>query len=188
MAVQVLLGTSDGPVYEGGSLRVRVAVLADDGRPYDLEPDDVAASFEDEAGAALAGGASLTREDDDAGQATAAGADTLTDTDKDWRSEAWRGALVQILTGTGAGQLRRVLHNDEDTLTLDPMVDGEYVGGWETALDATSTYALHRAQYRMDWEVPAGTAGTLVGVRADVEDPAGAIVVRRCKVRVEEEP
>lgn len=186
--MQVLLGTSDGPVYEGGSLRVRVAVLADDGRPYDLEPDAVDASFEDEDGVALAGGGAMTREDEDGGGASAAGADTLTDAGKAWRSEEWRGAIVQVLAGTGAGQLRRVLHNDDDTLTLDPLLDGEYVGGWAVQPDATSTYALHRAHWRMDWEVPAGVAGSLVAVRADVEDPAGAVVARRCKVRVEEEP
>lgn len=186
--MQVLVGTSDGPLYEGGNLRVRVAVLSDDGQPWDVAPTSVVLSVLDEDGAALAGGGAMTREDDDAGQATSGSTTGLADTQQAWRVEHWRGAIVQLVAGTGSGQVRRVEHSDDDSLTIDPMLNGAYVGPWVTTPDNTSQYRLHRSHWVSDYEVPAGTEGTTITAQVDVENPAGGTVTRRVSIRIEANP
>lgn len=184
--MHVLLGTSDGPIHGGGNLRVTAAVLSDDGTPWDVAPSAVSLSAEDEDGAAIAAAAgAMTRVDEDAGQATAGAARTLTDSLQAWRPEEWRGAIVQIVAGTGSGQVRRVAHNTATVLTIEGMLAGAWVGDWVTIPDATSQYRLHRSHWARTWAVPASLEGTEIMVQVLVTDPAGGDVVRRAVVRVE---
>lgn len=184
--MHVLIGTSDGPIQEGGALHVTAAVLSDDGQPFDVAPLSVAVAFYDEDGAVVAGGGAMTRVDEDAGQATAGGAATLTDAMQVWRVETWRGAIMQLTAGTGAGQVRRVAHNDEDTVTVEPMANGAYIGAWATPPDATTQYRLHRSHWTYAFTVPAGVAGSFLDVEVTVGDPGGGNVVRRARVIIAE--
>lgn len=57
---------------------------------------------------------------------------TLVDTGSGWTVDAHAGKFVSILSGTGAGQVRKIISNTTDTLT---------VATW-TAPNATSTYEI----------------------------------------------
>lgn len=54
----------------------------------------------------------------DLGLATAASATALTDSTKKWRFNQWDGYTCRIAYGTGQGQIRTVLYNDQTTLTF----------------------------------------------------------------------
>ncbi|MBL8792802.1 MAG: hypothetical protein JNM56_02755 [Planctomycetia bacterium] len=61
-------------------------------------------------------------------------ATTLRDTSKAWGSNAFKNRIVRIVSGTGAGQVRRIASNNGNTLTLD--------SAWTVTPDATSTYEV----------------------------------------------
>lgn len=71
------------------------------------------------------------------GTATAGASGSLTDTK--YRKEAddnWKGGIIEILSGTGAGQSRDVTGSTQSTgvITVNP--------AWDTAPDTTSTYRV----------------------------------------------
>jgi len=70
----------------------------------------------------------------DSGRASAGAAATLTDATKVWGTNILAGCLVQILSGTGVGQLRKVSSNTSTVLTVS--------ANWTTNPDATSEYVV----------------------------------------------
>ena len=70
----------------------------------------------------------------DSGTATGGTSTTLQDTSKSWTTNFWVNAYVAILNGTGAGQIRQVVSNTADTLTVD--------SAWTTTPDSTSKYII----------------------------------------------
>lgn len=68
------------------------------------------------------------------GTATDATSTTLTDTTQTWATNAYAGAPVGIVSGTGKGQLRCVVSNTATQLNLD--------AAWTTTPDTTSVYLL----------------------------------------------
>ena len=70
------------------------------------------------------------------GATTSATANTLVRSGGNaWVANRWNEkAVIEILTGTGAGQCRRIISNTTDTVTID--------GPWKTTPDATSTYVI----------------------------------------------
>lgn len=68
------------------------------------------------------------------GTTSSATTTSLSDTTQAWAVDAYRGWDVWILDGTGAGQVRRILSNTNDTLTLD--------AAWTTTPDSTSIFVL----------------------------------------------
>lgn len=72
-----------------------------------------------------------------------AGNSTLTQENAGWAANAYAGSDVLIVTGTGAGQRRRVASNTPDTLSLAAGVLGaSRTGPWTTAPDASSTFRI----------------------------------------------
>jgi RHS repeat-associated protein len=61
-------------------------------------------------------------------------ATTLNDTTQSWVADQWAGRTVQIVSGTGAGQVRTITGNSATQLTL--------ATPWDTIPDANSTYAI----------------------------------------------
>lgn len=76
--------------------------------------------------------ASSTQHDN--GTATSGGATTLTDTGKAFGTNAHAGRALVLLTGTGAGQSRRILSNTGTALTVD--------SAWATNPGVGTTYAI----------------------------------------------
>lgn len=70
----------------------------------------------------------------DSGTATAGGSTTLTDSGKSWGTNAQANRAVNIISGTGAGQARRIASNTGTVLTVD--------SAWATNPDATSVYRI----------------------------------------------
>jgi hypothetical protein len=68
-----------------------------------------------------------------AGTATSGSNTTLVQTGKTWAVNQWANYQVRIVGGTGAGQIRPIVSNTADTLT---------VSGWNTNPDTTSTYSI----------------------------------------------
>lgn len=66
--------------------------------------------------------------------ATAASANTLTDSTKTWKTDEWKGDIVKIISGTGAGQSRTISSNNSNTLTIS--------SDWDVVPDSTSHYRL----------------------------------------------
>ena len=73
----------------------------------------------------------------DTGNVTSASSNTLTDSSKNWPTDQWKDYIVEIVSGTGAGQVRRIVSNTKDTLTVEP--------DWTTVPDSTSRYAIRFA-------------------------------------------
>jgi len=72
----------------------------------------------------------------DSGTATGSGTRTFTDTTKTWTVDEWVGFYLKITSGTGKGQVRVVISNTANTLTLSQ--------DWTPLLapDGTSLYTL----------------------------------------------
>ncbi|NOR84698.1 hypothetical protein GQ473_01130 [archaeon] len=68
------------------------------------------------------------------GTASAGGATTLTDSGEGWSVDAYAGKNVEITSGTGAGQVRNVISNTSEILTVNT--------AWTTNPDATSVYKV----------------------------------------------
>ena len=112
---------------------------------------------------------------------------TLADTAKTWVVNKYTNWDVEILTGTGAGQRRRIASNTATVLTLATAVTGNpRTGPFGTAPDATSTYriipstdfiyyATGALLYKLDivaspaavWTALAAPTGQLAGGGAD---------------------
>lgn len=55
---------------------------------------------------------------EDYGTATSGAATTITDTNKAWTQDQWRGYNLRLMDGTGAGQDRMIVTNNNTTLTI----------------------------------------------------------------------
>lgn len=95
----------------------------------------------------------LLQDELESGTATSGSALNLEDTTKTWTVNEFVGAAVHLTGGTGAGQVRYVLLNTSDTLTM--------TSAWGTNPDATTTYAILRSEVN-------GTAGIRISVRNPV--------------------
>lgn len=77
------------------------------------------------------------------GTATAGATTTLTDTGKAWTVNKYSNWDVEVLSGTGAGQRRRIASNTATVLTLAAAVTGNArTGPFSVAPDATSVYRI----------------------------------------------
>ena len=70
----------------------------------------------------------------DTGMVTTATLNTLTDATKNWPDNQWKDYVVEIVSGTGEGQIRKIVSNTSSTLVVDPP--------WTTVPDTTSRYAI----------------------------------------------
>ena len=71
----------------------------------------------------------------DGGQSSGSNtANTLADTSKTWAVNRWANYAVRILSGTGAGQVRRILSNTATALTVS--------GGWNILPTSASVYVI----------------------------------------------
>jgi RHS repeat-associated protein len=69
------------------------------------------------------------------GQSTGAnGARTLKDSSRSWRTFEWAGRTLRIMEGAGAGQVRKIIENTANQLSVDK--------DWDAIPDATSTYVV----------------------------------------------
>jgi len=73
----------------------------------------------------------------DAGTATGGTSTTLEDTTKDWGTDQFVNAYIEITAGTGEGQVREIESNTSDTITV--------ATAWTTAPDETSEYRIFGA-------------------------------------------
>lgn len=72
----------------------------------------------------------------DSGTANSGAASTLTDTDKSWTTDAFKGWYVKTTGGTGSGQWRRITTNSGTVLTITP--------NWSVNPDGTTTYEIYQ--------------------------------------------
>ena len=79
-------------------------------------------------------GMANTNSETTSGTATSGASTTLTDTGKSWATNAYRGQDVTITSGTGSGQVRRIVSNTATALTIGST--------WATNPDATSVYTV----------------------------------------------
>ncbi len=79
------------------------------------------------------------------GTATSATATTLTDSKKELVVDELKDANIRILTGTGRGQVRRVVSNTATALTVD--------SAWNVIPDGTSTYTVGGYRSYMDTKI-----------------------------------
>lgn len=70
----------------------------------------------------------------DVGTLTSTTSTTLSDSTKSWTVNSWTGYDLLLVSGTGVGQLRRVVSNTATTVTLDR--------AWDITPGATAHYAL----------------------------------------------
>lgn len=100
----------------------------------------------------------------DSGTASSATSSTLTDSTKSWPSAYLTGWLVRILSGTGAGQVKRVLTNSSSSLTIS---GGAPTGGiWAVTPDATSSYVIYQGLPTETGKATGGTTSTLIDAGA----------------------
>ncbi len=62
---------------------------------------------------------------------------TLQDTTQSWTTNQYQNMIVRITGGTGSGQVRKIVSNTSNTLTI-----GSGFYDWVTTPDATSTYEI----------------------------------------------
>lgn len=68
------------------------------------------------------------------GLATGGSATILEDSLKNWEDNMWDGAYIEILSGTGTGQVRKIASNTSNTITVSTSFD--------VAPDSTSVYRI----------------------------------------------
>lgn len=91
--------------------------------------------------------------DGDSGTATAATTTTLSDSTKTWRTVGgWAGAFVEIVSGTGAGQCRRIASNTANQITV--------ARAWSTTPTTSSVYVIHTSGWLVDGGQGTATATT----------------------------
>ena len=73
--------------------------------------------------------------------ATSGAAATITDTTKNWTVDEHAGKFVVIVGGTGISQVRKVVSNTSNTITV--------AQGWFTVPDSTSTFRVYDTIYRL---------------------------------------
>lgn len=87
------------------------------------------------------------------GTATAGAGTSLTDTTKAWVVNQWADYTLQIVGGTGAGQVRTITGNTATVLTVS--------SNWTTNPDATSVYAVYGNDHYATGRATAGASTTL---------------------------
>ena len=70
----------------------------------------------------------------DSGTATGGSGTTLADTSKDWGTDIWEYALIEITGGTSKGDIRAISSNTSDTITVS--------SAFTATPDTTSTYKI----------------------------------------------
>ena len=90
-------------------------------------------------------GANLLTEGERTGTATSGGNSTLSDTGQSWTPTECKGLYVNIVSGTGIGQRRKISANTSAQLTVTVV--------WTTNPDATSVYAIGAIRFlrRFGW-------------------------------------
>jgi hypothetical protein len=73
----------------------------------------------------------------DSGNVTSATSTTITDSSKDWGTNQWVNAYIEIVDGTGKGQIRKISANTSNTITID--------SPWTVVPDSTSKYRIFGA-------------------------------------------
>jgi hypothetical protein len=97
---------------------------------------------------------------------------TLADSTQNWITNIYRDSDVVIVSGTGAGQRRRIASNTATVLTLASAVTGNTrTGVWTTTPDATSVYQIVPSSDYLYYAV--GNSGTLA-YRIDVNTNTSA--------------
>ncbi len=86
----------------------------------------------------------------DSGTATAGAGSTITNSGESWETNRWTGGYIQILSGTGSGQRRRIASNTGTVITV--------ARNWTTNPDNTSVYVVWRSGVEIDGG--AASAGT----------------------------
>lgn len=91
---------------------------------------------------------------EDFGVATGGSTATVVDSTKLWKFNQWRGYQVRITFGTGLGQVRKILYNDQTTLTVSA-VNHQSIEPWANALftvapAAASNYVIESAIVTVD--------------------------------------
>lgn len=77
------------------------------------------------------------------GSVTSSTTSTLVDTVSSWTTNQYANSDVVIVSGTGAGQKRRIASNTGNTLTLATAVtNNANTGNWTTTPDTTSVYKI----------------------------------------------
>ena len=97
------------------------------------------------------------------GTVTSATSNTLTDTSKSWATDIWKGRYVEITGGTGAGQIRLILSNTSDTLTLS--------ASWAVVPDSTSTYRIFGGPIS-DVSIQSGTGPVIAKISGETVELA----------------
>lgn len=75
-----------------------------------------------------------TQDVKDSGTVSSGTSTTLSDNSKSWTANAYTNYFVRIIGGTGAGQVRSIVSNTTDTLTVTT--------AWDTQPDTTSNYQI----------------------------------------------
>jgi hypothetical protein len=86
-----------------------------------------------------------------AGSATTNG--TLTDAGKSWRTNQWRGYQVRITSGTGAGQVRKIVSNTATVLTVNGSWTAPTASGYRIESTAALVYTHLPAPNRVELSV-----------------------------------
>lgn len=103
-----------------------------------------------------------------------AGYGTLTDAGAAWTVNAWRNKHVEILSGTGAGQIRPIHSNTATQLVI--------AGRWDTVPDGTSDFRIYDAATRITG-ANAGAETTPVRAHAvEVNGGQRGVILRRLKL------
>lgn len=101
----------------------------------------------------------------DSGTTTAATTTTLTCATKVWPIGDLVGASVYITGGTGAGQIRTIIGNSGNQLTISAATSGG--GGlWAVTPDTTSTFLIYRGPIAETGKATAATSSTLTDSNA----------------------
>lgn len=173
---------SVGQKFYAGETIVLQAHMRDlDDDRYPMMPSPTSVKFkilsDDEATSHAGGAAGFTGILISLDTGTALGAQTATtlkDTAKNWAidkygnpvKDRWKGKVLKITGGTGAGQERYITANTLDTITVH--------AAWITNPDGTSTYAIHDGLYEYEWASDATLAEVNLKIQAVATLAGGA--------------
>lgn len=96
----------------------------------------------------------------ESGTCTSANNDDLSDSGKAWGVNQWKGWLLRITGGTGAGQVKRVNANTATELDISGATPSG--GLWATTPDATSTYIIYQGPPVETGKATSGSDTTIV--------------------------
>jgi len=105
----------------------------------------------------------------DQGTATGGTSTTLEDTTKDWGTDQFVNAYIEITAGTGEGQIRQIESNTSDTITV--------ATAWTTVPDETSEYRIFGAPATIRKLESIDTEASEVSDRISGSQPRDATIV-----------